>query len=123
MSLPVPASSSGTLAVPSEVPAPRWPWRTRPARSTPRVVRQVIRKRGMLAPLLAPIGVAVALLIVGIPAVAIWNIYSASETRRALHEAAVPADATAAVVPVKRVVQDGEAEFCSFQGEFRTVKF
>jgi hypothetical protein len=111
MSLPVPASTATLPASPAGVPAPRWPWRVRPARPTPRVVRQVIRKRGMLAPLLAPIGVAIALLIIGIPAIAIWNIHSASEARRALHEAAVPADATALTVPVKRQVQDGEAEF------------
>ena len=60
MSLPVPASTAALPASPAGVPVPRWPWRARPSRSAPRVVRQVIRKRGMLAPLLAPIGVAVA---------------------------------------------------------------
>jgi hypothetical protein len=51
------------------------------------------------------------LLIVGVPSIAIWNIYSASESRRALHEAALNPDVTTVRAPVQRQVPEGDATF------------
>ncbi len=73
--------------------------------------RTVINKRGLLAPLLGPIGVAAGLVIVGVPAIAIWNIRTASEERNAVHEAPAPRDTTVAETTVRREVADGETEF------------
>jgi hypothetical protein len=72
--------------------------------------RTIVKKRGFLAPLLQPVGIALGLVIVGVPAVAIWNIYSASETRRALHEAPVNRGNTVVETKVRRQVADGETE-------------
>ena len=73
--------------------------------------RVVVKKRGALAPLLLPIGIASGLMIVGVPSIAIWNIYSASEARRALHEAPVIPDDSLAKTTIKREVADDESEF------------
>ena len=76
-----------------------------------RAGRTVVKKRGVLAPLLFPIGIAAGLVVVGVPSIAIWNIYSASEARRALHEAPVVRDDSLAKTSIKREVASDESEF------------
>lgn len=71
----------------------------------------VVARRGALAALLGPVGVACALLVVGIPTVAIWNIRTASDARNAAHDAPAPRDATTAGAAASRKVADGETEF------------
>ena len=73
--------------------------------------RMVVKKRGWLGSLLFPIGVGGAILVVGVPSFMIWNIYSASEERRAEHEAAVASNRTVAETTVTRQVADGETQF------------
>ncbi len=68
-------------------------------------------KPGVLGPFLRPIGVAVGLVIVGLPALAVWNIYSASEVRRAEHDAAVNRGKTTVETHVRRQVADDETAF------------
>ncbi len=63
------------------------------------------------APLLRPVGLALAALIVGVPAIFAWNIYSASEARRLLHETSVVQGATTLTTTIKRKVSDGELQF------------
>jgi len=72
--------------------------------------KTVVNKVGFLAAMLRPIGLAVATVIVGVAAVFAWNIYSASEIRRALHETAVPATGTSVETTIRRQVADGEVE-------------
>jgi len=107
MSLPVAATSEQVLPVgarSNDAQKPgRW-WPRRPERT-------IIERRGALAPLLLPIGIASALIIVGVPSIAIWNIYSASESRRALHEAALNPDVTTVRAPVQRQVPENDATF------------
>jgi hypothetical protein len=87
-----------------------------------RVVRTVVKKRGPLASLLAPIGVAIAALIVGIPAIFAVNIFTASEARRALHDSAVVGADTVVKAPVRRQVADGEVEFVVRQSDGALVR-
>jgi hypothetical protein len=79
--------------------------------ATPKPTRQVIKRRGALGSLLFPIGVACGLVIVGIPAISIWNIYSASEARRAAHETPVKTSGTRIETPVRRQIRDDQTEF------------
>jgi len=72
--------------------------------------KTVVNKVGFLAALLRPIGIALATVIVGVATVFAWNIYSASESRRALHEATVPATGTTVETTIRRQVADGEVE-------------
>jgi hypothetical protein len=65
---------------------------------------------GAFAALLRPVGVALAIVIVGVPCIFAWNIYTASETRRALHENSVPAGTTTVETSFQRKVRDGEVE-------------
>src|SRR5215212_4445951 len=58
------------------------------AAPAPRVGRVVVNKYGMFGALLRPIGIAIGLVIVGVPAMWATNIFLASEARRALHDAA-----------------------------------
>src|SRR5579872_3726246 len=69
--------------------------------------RTIIKKRGLFAPFLQPIGIAIGLVVVGLPAIAVWNIYSASEARRAEYDAAVNRGKTVVETHVKRQVADG----------------
>ena len=85
-----------------DVPKVDEPWAAR---------RVTVRRQGLLAPLLFPIGLAIALVIVGAAAVSVWNIRSASETRRTLHEAPVTNSGTKLVTSVSREIVPGEAEF------------
>jgi hypothetical protein len=107
MSLPVLATSEQVVPVGARSPDAQKPGRWWPRRPE----RSLIKRRGALAPLLFPIGIASALLIVGVPSIAIWNIYSASESRRALHEAALNPDVTTVRAPVQRQVPEGDATF------------
>jgi hypothetical protein len=61
--------------------------------------------------LLRPIGLALAALIVGVPAIFAWNIYSASEARRLVHERPVVQGSTTLTTAIKRKVSDNELEF------------
>jgi hypothetical protein len=63
------------------------------------------------AALLRPIGLALAALIVGVPAIFAWNIYSASEARRLVHERPVVQGSTTLTTAIKRKVSDNELEF------------
>ena len=65
---------------------------------------------GALAALLRPVGVALAIVIVGVPCIFAWNLYTASEIRRALHEDAAPAGTTTVETSFRRKVRDGEVE-------------
>jgi hypothetical protein len=78
----------------------------------PTIIRErTIRKRGGLGALLFPVGVACGLVGVGIPAIGIWNIYSASEARRAAHETTIKPSGTHIETPVRRQIADGQTEF------------
>jgi hypothetical protein len=103
LSLPAPfqrlAHASRDSAPVTEARPRRWSGRT------------IVKKRGLLAPLLQPIGIAIGIVVVGVPAIAVWNIYSASEARRAEHDAAVNRGNTVVETNVKRQVADGETEF------------
>jgi hypothetical protein len=70
-----------------------------------------IRRHGFLAPLLFPIGLAIALVIVGAVGISVWNIHSASDARRSLHEAPVQDSKTEFASSVSRQVADSETEF------------
>lgn len=63
------------------------------------------------AALLRPIGLALAVLIVGIPAIFAWNVYSASEARRLMHEKPVVHGQTALTTRIQRKVSDDELQF------------
>jgi hypothetical protein len=97
--LPVPSGIAGRRAVSA--------YRRR---RTPIAGKTVVYKVGFLAALLRPVGVALAIVIVGVAAVFAWNIYSASEIRRALHETTVPAAGTTVETTIRRRVADGEVE-------------
>ena len=71
----------------------------------------VRRARGFLGSLALPVGIALAALVVGIPGFAIWNIYSASETRRVAHDAPVDRGDTVVTTTIDRQVADDETEF------------
>jgi hypothetical protein len=83
---------------------------------------EVVRK-GALAALLGPVGVAIALVIVGVPAIFAWNIHKASEARRALHDSTHTVGETARVeTPVVRKVADGEVELVLRQVDGNLVR-
>jgi hypothetical protein len=82
----------------------------------------VVKKSGFFAPLLRPVGMGVALVIVGVPAIFAWNIYSASEARRTLHDSAITASGTIVKTSIKRKVADGEVEFVLRQVDGRLVR-
>jgi len=103
------------LSLPASVPraarAPRDLSQAPEAVPQRRSGRTIVKKRGLLTPLLQPIGIAVGIVVVGLPAIAVWNIYSASEARQAEHDAAVNRGNTVVETHVKRQVADGETEF------------
>jgi hypothetical protein len=65
---------------------------------------------------------AIALVIVGVPAIFAWNIYSASEARRTLHDSAITTGRTIVKTSIKRKVADGEVEFVLRQVDGRFVR-
>jgi hypothetical protein len=69
---------------------------------------QTVAGAGALATFLRPIGIAVALVVVGVPCIFAWNIYSASEARRTLHSTPAPSGNTTVETSIQRKVQDGE---------------
>ena len=85
--------------------------------------RAEVARKGALAALLGPVGVAVALVIVGVPAIFAWNIHTASEARRALHDSTHTVGETALVeTPVVRKVADGEVELVLRQVDGNLVR-
>jgi nitrate reductase NapE component len=82
-----------------------------PATAHLRPASRGIRKHSFLAPLLFPIGLAIALVIVGAVGLSVWNIHSASEARRSLHQAPVQSSKTEFASSVSRQVADSETEF------------
>jgi hypothetical protein len=107
-SLPVPPASGGR-GLPS--------FRRKPVTN-----QIVVHKTGALAAFLRPVGIAFALVILGVPAIFAWNIYSASEARRALHETTVPAGKTMVETDIRRRVADGEVEFLLRQVDDSVVR-
>lgn len=104
----VPSRGTTAVAVDS-APLPTLP---PPAPPQTTVIRErTIKRRGALGSLLFPIGVACGLVIVAVPAIGIWNIYSASEARRAVHETTIKPSGTHVETPVRRQLAAGQAEF------------
>jgi hypothetical protein len=87
-----------------------------------RVGRVVVNKYGTFGAFFRPVGIAVGLVIVGVPAMWATNIFLASEARRAIHESAVVAGNTLVQAPIKRQVAEGEVEFVMRQADGRLVR-
>ncbi len=81
-----------------------------------------LRQRGGLAALLSPIGLACGIVIVGTAAIGAWNVYSASEARRLLHEQAVKPSGTHLKTPIHREIGDDRTEFVLRLGDGRLVR-
>lgn len=99
------------------------------ARRLPHVLRlnrdpakTVVNKIGFLGALLRPIGLAIAVVLVGCVTIFAWNVYSASEHRRGLHQAAVPTTGTIVETTVQRQVADGEVEMVVRQVDGSAVR-
>ena len=113
MSSPLPAAPAGAFLQPTA---------GAPIVVAPQAKHAVVRKSGLFAPLLKPIGIALAIVIVGVPAIFAWNIYSASEARRALHDAAVTVGSTVVETPVRRRIADGQVELVLREVDGRLVR-
>ncbi len=87
-----------------------------------RVGRVVVNKYGTFGAFLRPIGIAVGLVVIGVPAMWATNIFLASEHRRALHDTAVVRPNTIVQAPVTRQVAQGEVEFVLRQSDGRMVR-
>jgi hypothetical protein len=83
---------------------------TAPSATVLRRQNHTIVRAGVLSALLRPAGTALALVVVGVPCIFAWNIYSASEARRILHETPAPSGHTSVETNVRRKVRDGEVE-------------
>ena len=115
--------SALSAILPSPRGGRRLPARIFQSAAIPSAHTEVIRKGGVLASLLRPVGVAIALVIVGVPAIFAWNIYTASEARRLLHDFTRASQDTAVVAaPVARKVADGEVELVLRQVDGNLVR-
>lgn len=82
----------------------------------------IIRRRGAIGSLLAPIGMAVGLVIVGAAGFGAWNMYATSAANRLLHETAVKPSGTHLTTGIHRQIPDDRTEILLRLGDGRVVR-